>query len=171
MFDRRRQTWIEAESKCVAKERQAMADIAPEMVWLADEAAGGWEGLAPKWPIRRPEPESLDGFLGGRQLRLRVEYSQAHPMVQPTLIPLDPEPPIERRVDHSWHVNGDGSLCLLQTAYQWTGRDTAADLVAKASGWFIEYLLLERGAVTAMTENGLHADDALDALIVEWAKK
>ena len=168
MSERERQTWLEAEPERVEAERLEMARLAPEMAWLDDESAGGWEGIAPKWPFGRAEPDGLDNLLAGRRLRLRVEYSQAYPMVEPTLIPLDPEPPIERRVLHSWHVKGDGSLCLLQTATDWTGRDTAADLVVKASGWFIEYLLFDCGAVTTMTEDGLFADDSLDKLIEEW---
>jgi hypothetical protein len=90
-------------------------------------------------------------------------------MVEPKLFPLDPDPPRDRRIVHSWHLNGDGSLCLLQTADAWTGRETAADLVAKASGWFIEYLLRERGAIEAMTERGIHSDDSLDGKIEELA--
>jgi hypothetical protein len=171
MRDRARQTWIEAEPKRAAREREAMAEVAPEMAWLDGEPAGGWQGLAPKWPINRPEPLGLDNFLGGQRLRVHVEYSQGYPMVAPTLIPLDPEPPVERRIVHAWHVNGDGSLCLLQTADQWTGRETAAELVAKASGWFIGYLLFDRGAITTMTECGLHVDTSLDELINEWARK
>jgi hypothetical protein len=163
-----RQSWVEAEPERVAREREAMAILAPKMAWL-DERAGGWEGFAPQWPITRPEPKSgLKKLLAGRQLRLRVGYSQGYPMVEPTLIPLEPDVPIERRVLHSWHVKGDGSLCLLQTAHEWTGRETAAELVVKASGWFIEYLLFEAGAIKGMTESGLHVDDSLDSVIAEW---
>lgn len=170
MVECERQSWLDAEPERVVLEREAMAGLAPEMAWLDDEPAGGWVGLAPKWPFGRPEPSGLDNLLGGRQLKLRVEYSQAYPMVEPTLIPLDPVPPIHRRVLHSWHVKGDGSLCLLQTAAEWTGRDTAADLVVKASGWFIEYLLFDADAVTTMTENGLFADNLLDQLIEDWGR-
>jgi len=76
-----------------------------------------------------------------------------------------PEPPVERRTVHDWHLNGDGSLCLLRTVDLWNGRETAADLVVKASGWFIEYMLMERGLIEAMTENGIHSNKSLDALI------
>jgi hypothetical protein len=167
MHERPRQTWLEAELERAARERKVMARLAPDMEWL-DEPAGGWEGLAPIWPIVRQEPAGLQRLLQGRRLRLRVEYSQGYPMVEPKLIPLEPDVPIERRILHSWHVKGDGSLCLLQTASQWTGRDTAADLVAKASGWFIEYLLFDACAITTMTESGLHADKSLDPLLAEW---
>jgi hypothetical protein len=159
-----RQTWLDAEPEHERREREEMATVAPDMVWV-EENAGGWEGTAPEWPFARPRPQGLDRLLAGRRLRVRVEYSQAFPMVEPKLTPLDPDPPPERRVLHSWHLMGDGSLCLLQTADLWTGRETAADLVAKASGWFIEYLLMERGAIERMTESGIHSDDSLDAVI------
>lgn len=164
-----RQNWLVAEPERVRREKEEMARVAPEMEWLADEPAGGWEGLSPVWPFERPAPRGLDALLAGQRLRLRVVYSQGYPMVEPKLLPLDPDPPRDRRILHSWHLNGDGSLCLLQTADAWTGRDTAADLVAKASGWFIEYLLMERGSIEAMTESGIHSDDSLDSKIEELA--
>jgi hypothetical protein len=145
-----------------------MARVAPEMEWLDDDdAAGGWEGVVPAWPFERAAPAGLDELLGERRLRVRVRYLQAFPSVEPRLEPVDPEPPIERRILDSWHLNGDGTLCLLRTADLWTGRETAADLVAKASGWFIEYLLMERGAIKHMTECGINDDDSLDKLITE----
>jgi hypothetical protein len=164
-----RESWIEAEPARAEKERAAMASVAPELTWIEDEAAGGWEGLVPVWPFDRPRPEGLDELLEGRRLRVRVRYSQAFPSVEPKLEPLDPEPPVVRRTVHDWHLNGDGTLCLLRTADLWTGRETAADLVVKASGWFIEYLLMESGAIESMTESGIHSDDSLDKVIAESA--
>ena len=167
MADWPRQSWLEAEPERARRERDEMKRVAPEMAWLDDDPAGGWEGLAPIWPFERSTPTGLDTLLEGRRLRVRVFYSQGFPMVQPLLLPLDPDPPRDRRIVHSWHLNGDGSLCLLQTAYAWDGRETAADLVAKASGWFIEYLLRECEAIEAMTENGISVDTSLDQLIEE----
>jgi hypothetical protein len=163
------ESWLDAEPERVSREREEMARVAPEMSWLEGDPAGGWEGLAPSWPFERQPPRGLDELLNGRRLRLRVLYSQGYPMVEPKLFPLDPDPPRDRRIVHSWHLNGDGSLCLLLTADAWTGRETAADLVAKASGWFIEYLLRERGAISEMTESGIHSDDSLDNKIEELA--
>jgi len=160
-----RQTWIEAEPKRADRERAAMASLAPDMEWSEVSPAGGWEGYAPLWPIARAKPRKLKGLVEGRRLRLCVLYSQGFPMAQPVLFPLDPEPPVERRTVHDWHLNGDGSLCLLRTVDLWNGRETAADLVVKASGWFIEYMLMERGLIEAMTENGIHSNKSLDALI------
>lgn len=167
MADWARQSWLEAEPERVRREREQMERVAPEMQWDEDDPSGGWEGLAPAWPFDQAAPARLDVLLEGRQLRLRVTYSQGYPMVEPKVFPLDPDPPRDRRVVHTWHLNGDGSLCLLQSADSWTGSETAADLVAKASGWFIEYLLRERGAIEAMTESGIHSDDSLDSTIEE----
>jgi hypothetical protein len=164
MADWPRQSWLEAEPTRARREREEMERVAPEMVWF-NAAAGGWEGLAPLWPFPRPEPHGLDALLEGGRLRLGVQYSEGFPMAEPKLYPLEPDPPLDRRVLHSWHLMGDGSLCLLQTADLWTGRDTAADLVVKASGWFIEYRLMERGLIERMTESGIYSDVTLDSLI------
>jgi hypothetical protein len=149
----------------MAREQATMAEIAPGMTWLPDLPAGGWEGLAPVWPAPRSTPDGLERLLAGRRLKVGVYYTQAFPSVEPRLVPLDPEPPVERRILHSWHLNGDGSLCLLRTADLWTGRETAADLVLKASGWFIEYLLMERDAIDSMSENGIYEDNSRDEII------
>lgn len=169
MNDWPRESWLQAEPERVAEEHEAMGAFAPEMTWL-DTPAGGWEGRAPVWPFERPQPSGLTRFLEGRQLRLRVEYGQAFPSVEPRLVPLDPDPPLERRVLESWHLMGDGSLCLLRSADLWTGRETAADLVVKASGWFIEYLLMEREAIEHMTVDGIYGDDSFDELLRELAQ-
>lgn len=160
-----RQSWMAAESERLQRERDTMHAVAPDMTWLDDAPAGGWEGFVPQWPLPRPAPDGLDDLLAGRRLLLRVTYKQAFPAIEPILTPIDPEPDISRRVDHDWHINGDGSLCLLRDADLWTGRETAADLVVKAAGWFVEFLLLEQGAIPAMTENGIHTDDSVDQVI------
>lgn len=70
-----------------------------------------------------------------------------------------------------WHVMGDGSLCLLRNAGEWTGRDLAAELVVKAAGWHLEYLLLEAGAIDAMTVKGIAESDELDHLFTESTRQ
>jgi hypothetical protein len=148
-----------------------MAASAPGMVWCAELALRsrsvvGWEGEAPPWGGERSEPDGLDAFLGARRLKLRVYYPEAFPMVPAEIVPLDPRPPMEVRGFQQWHVNPDGSLCNVQSAYDWRpGRDTAAELVLKASGWFIEYLLLSEGRIDRMTERGIGVDTSLDDLI------
>jgi hypothetical protein len=155
--------WTAAEPSRFAAELQAVAAAAPDLAW--DEGAGAWIGEAPEWPFSRPRPAGLEEFLGGRRLLLRVEYSQAFPMVAPRVVPLRPEPDPMVRTQHDWHVNGDGSLCLLQRASDWEGIGTAAELVVKASAWFLEYLLMEAGRIEHMSEAGLVNDDSLDHLL------
>jgi hypothetical protein len=157
--------WFDAEPARLAAELAAMAAVAPELVWSGASPGGGWEGLAPVWPFPRPRPPRLDAFLAGRRLHLRVACSQAHPMAAPKLWPLDPEPGIAQRTVHDWHVNGDGTLCLLQTAAAWTGAEMAAELVVKATGWFLEFLLMQAGVIQAMTTGGIANSDELDELL------
>jgi hypothetical protein len=157
-----RQSWLEAEPARAAREQSAMSAVAPELEWIDD--GGGWEGLAPIWPFERPPPEELDAFLAGRRLRIRVEYLEGFPMAAPRIVPIDPEPDPRVRTQHDWHVNGDGTVCLFQSASDWTGRDTAADLVVKSAGWFLEYVLLEAGLIDRMTTNGIVSDPVHDHL-------
>jgi hypothetical protein len=163
--DWKRVSWLAAEPGQLVREKNAMTRVAPELVWVDDDPAGGWEGVVPPWPFARPQPEQLEEFLAGRRLRIRIEYSQAHPMVEPVVRPIEPEPDPMYRTQHQWHVNGDGSLCLLQEAQDWSPTDTAADLVVKAAGWFLEYLLMEQGRLGAMTTNGIATDNSLDVLL------
>lgn len=164
-----RRSWVEAEPSRVSAEQEAMAIIAPEMIWDDASPGGGWDGLAPVWPFDRAKPPSLDAFLAGRRLHLSVTYPEAFPAVEPWLRPLDPAPPLTARADHRWHVNGDGTLCLTRSAADWTGMEQAAELVRKAAGWFLEYLLMTAGIVERMTERGLVAGDSRDVLLVAAA--
>jgi len=125
----------------------------------------GWEGLAPAWGAERGEPTGVKGLLAGRRLRLRVIYPEAFPMVPVDLYPVKPEVPVGRRTLHRWHINGDGSLCMMQAAEDWQPGDTSADLVCKASGWFIEYLLVDGGEMDAMTTRGIYVSQDIDALL------
>ena len=90
-------------------------------------------------------------------------------MVPPRVYVLDPEPTIEQRTQHIWHVAPGGSLCLLQTEGDWTPQTTPVDLLLKAAGWRIEYALMTAGAIDAMTANGIVNDESRDALIAEAA--
>jgi hypothetical protein len=162
--------WFEAEPSRLEREREEMAACAPNLRWIewsADLSAGGFEGDAPAWPFDREQPEpGLTRLLDGRRLSVRVQYLESFPAVEPKVWPLlDPPPDPLYRTQAAWHVNGDGSLCLLQTADMWTGRETAAGLVVKASGWFIEYLLMEANAVERMTLSGINSDTSLDEMI------
>lgn len=152
-----------------------MAARAPQMVWQ-DEIVGpdgktrtGWEGFAPTWGGDRSRPPGVDGLLAGRKLRLKVIYREAFPTVPPTLVPVDPDPPMERRTQHYWHINPNGSLCLFRRADDWKQTDTAAALVCKASGWFIEYLLVEAGEMDGMTVSGVYSSTGIDPILKRFA--
>jgi hypothetical protein len=165
-----RQSWIEAEPGLLDREQSEMAKYAPEMSWREDleyrmRPVVGWVGNAPIWGAERAKPAGVDELLAGQQLELAVFYREGFPMAPPALSPLVPDVPIARRTLHRWHVNGDGTLCLMQRADDWAPTDTAADLVLKASGWFIEYLLVEGGHREAMTERGIFEDTAVDEVL------
>jgi hypothetical protein len=159
-------SWMEAHPRVLEREREAVYRVAPDFEWIDIGSTGGWEGPVPAWLINRPAPRpGLDNLLELKRLKVRILYQEAHPAVAPLVYPLDPLPPREHRLSHDWHLNGDGSLCLLGSATHWRASDTAAELVIKASGWFIEYRLKERGLVQAMSERGLYVSDAHDGLI------
>lgn len=171
MNSRPRISWVRAEAARVKAEREAMADHCPDMQWHdalewpRGRIGSGWEGLAPTWGGQRPQPAGVDELLDGRRLRLRVLYPEGFPMVPPDLYPLDPDVPIGHRTQNRWHVNGDGSLCTVQGAEDWQPEHTAADLVRKASCWYIEYLLVDGDDLDAMTERGIYSDESVDALL------
>lgn len=166
-------SWTVAEPGLVDREREAMAEHAPDMVWRDDlrwrnRPMVGWEGRAPAWVGDRDQPPGVEELLDGRRLELRVFYPEAFPAVPAILEPVHPEVPLERRTLNQWHVNGDGSLCLMQAADDWDLTDTAADLVRKASGWFIEYLLADAEKIDRMTQQGVLIDTSLDATLAEY---
>jgi len=168
-------SWWEAEPDVAAREKDAMARHAPDMQWAEDlvwrggRRTVGWRGKAPSWGADRPKPLGVDELLAERRLDLLVVYPEAFPVIPASLFSLDPDPPMNRRTLHRWHINGDGSLCLMQSAEDWHLTDTAADLVRKASGWFIEYLLVEAGKLEAMTESGIFEATIADSVIGEYA--
>lgn len=157
-----RLSWLEAEPRRVALERETMPGIAPELRWLED---GGWEGVMPVWPFYRPEPPGLGAFLDGRRFHVRIQYLESFPMTAPVFWPVDPNPPLSVRSMAMWHVLPDGSLCLFQKMYDWDPTWTAAHLVPKAAGWFLEYLLLSADRIESMTEAGIWNDGGLDHLL------
>jgi hypothetical protein len=152
LTDPERIDWRVAEPRLLAREKQEMAARAPDLLWVEGLPGGSWQGLAPPWPSDEPALDGIEDLLRGRRLLVRVAYTQGFPMAPPDLFPLDPVPDVELRTRHSWHLNGDGSLCLLFSAADWPG--TAADLVDKASGWFVEYLALQAGLIDRMSEQG-----------------
>jgi hypothetical protein len=138
-----------------------MEKVARDMNWTGV----GWFGVAPIWPFARERPAALDAFVASRRLTLEIGYLESFPMVPPRFMPIDPEPDLKVRTMHAWHVNGDGSLCMFQNSTDWDPWCTAADLIPKASGWFIEYLLLIDGRIEQMTVSGIARDNSLDDLL------
>jgi hypothetical protein len=161
-------TWWQCEPRRFARDQAEIRDRFPDLVWRS-EGAGGWWGRLPRWPFVRQEPPDLVKVVGEEGLEVAVCYGHAYPMVPPAIFPLDPEPGLDARTDHRWHVMGDGSLCLFQDDATWTGRDSVAELLLKAAGWRVEFELLRRGAIDAMTLNGIVQDSQFDHLFAELA--
>lgn len=161
--------WWEAHPRRLAMEQETMAEVGPELVWteaLPGSTGGGWVGMCPVWPFARPRPPELDAFLASRRFTIQVRLSPAHPVVAPTVYPVDPEPDIRVRTRQAWHVLGDGGLCLLRETLDWTGAEPVAELVRKAAAWFLEFLLMTDGLIDEMTRDGIVHDDSLDHLFV-----
>lgn len=160
-------TWWRAEPGRLAQDQQELAACFPDLSWCEPAAAvrgaGGWRGQLPLWPFTRPSPPGLESLEGG--LHLELVYPQAYPLVAPRIYPLHPEPALMARTDHRWHLNGDGSLCLLQDTLGWRIEDSVTDLLLKAAAWRIEYALMHAELLEAMTESGIVSDTALDTMI------
>lgn len=162
MSNRPRLSWLEDDPARLDRELAAIPEVATNLRWDGQR----WAGHAPLWPFGRPLPEGLLLFVGDRRLQLEISYLESFPMLAPRFVPVDPEPDISVRTLHDWHVNGDGSICLFQDFTSWDPLVTAAELVPKAAGWFLEYLLLSSGRIEAMTVSGIVNDDRLDHLMV-----
>lgn len=163
MAEWRRLSWMEDDPARLERELAAMPVVAPDLVWNGR----AWTGHPPLWPFERPSPDGLTAFVKDRRLTVEVTYYESFPMVAPRFMPIDPEPDIAVRTRHEWHVNGDGSLCLFQNFTDWDPYSTAADLMPKASGWFLEYLLLASGRIDAMSGAGIVNDGQHDHLLCD----
>lgn len=160
------QTWWEAEPDLLEQELTAINSMFPSLEWV-DDGPGHLIGPIPAWPFLREAPENLDTLLGSAPFEIRVQYSHAFPAAPPAVFPLAPKPPIQLRSFTNFHVLGDGSLCLLRDAAQWANSSLTSDLILKAAAWRLEYALLERGAIQAMTQNGIVVNGELDQLLVQ----
>jgi len=141
---------------------QEFPDLAP----IEGNAGLGWEGALSLWPFTRPTPAQFRPGVAG--LGLKLVYLESYPMSMPLLIPLDPEPQFVERTQHRWHVNGDGSLCLVQEQRTWTGKENIRDLLLKAAGWRLEYDLVRVGVYPSMSESGIVTDDSRDEAIAAY---
>lgn len=161
--------WTECEPARLRRDQDEVRAFAPllEFQVPADDGLphGGWVGVLPRWPFARPQPKALDELLGDEELQVCVSYSAAHPMVAPTIYPLDPKPSIWEQTQSAWHVAPGGSLCLLQSDGAWQPDASLTELLAKASGWRIEYGLMKAGVINKMSVNGIVSDPSHDHLI------
>lgn len=159
-----RRRWTEALPGRLRWELSEMKRVAPELLW--DEGSASWNGLLPTWPFEREAPESLAGFLNGNRFRVEIQPLPAHPAVPPRIWPIEPNPGPWHWTDAAWHTLGDGSLCVVQEHYTWTGGEPCAALIPTAAGWFLEYLLMEGGVIEAMTVHGIETSCELDHLFI-----
>ena len=157
--------WWECEPRRLRRDQEEIPACFPHLVF-SSEGAGGWQGTLPRWPFDRPEPACLTDWIGESGLQLRMEYGQAYPMVAPRIFALDPVPEPREWTQHRWHVNGDGSLCLLRDDV-WTGRESVVDLLLKAAGWRVEYALMKHQMIEQMTGCGIVTDDRFDHFLAQ----
>ncbi|WP_218221834.1 hypothetical protein [Nesterenkonia sp. Act20] len=163
--------WTEHEPLRLKRDQKEVRAFAPLLEYQSPSEDGlphgGWVGELPRWPFDRPQPERLDELLGPRELKVLIAYSAAHPMVPPLIYPIYPEPSVWEETQSAWHVAPGGSLCLLQSDGGWQPEASLTELLAKASGWRIEYALMKAEVIDRMSVNGLVSDPAHDHLIKE----
>ncbi|MBM7497342.1 hypothetical protein [Oerskovia paurometabola] len=152
--------------------QQDLADVHALAPGLAFELPPGvnaphqglWTGELPLWPFEREQPDGLTELLA-HGLRVNVLCSAAHPVVPPTILPIDPSPLLSERSMNVWHVAPRGQLCLMQSSGSWRPSDRVSDLLLKACGWHVEYALMKAGVVEAMSERGIVEDESRDLLV------
>lgn len=155
-------TWWEDDPARLEQEISDVQGIAPLLTWTA-EGAGRFEGPLPLWPFPRQAPECISDLLD--PFVVRVEYSHAFPAAPPHVLPLVPQPVPTIRGFTQFHVLPNGRLCLLRDADQWYPWTRTSELLLKASGWAVEFALLEAHAITQMSESGIVEDSSYDDLI------
>lgn len=170
-------SWPDAEPEILKRDLVDISTFAPDLAYQPPEMVRGqvvhhgrWVGRLPVWPFDRPRPERLEEFVP-EGASVVMSYSAAHPVVPPRITVIDPQPELEERTQHRWHVAPGGSLCLLQTGGDWTPETSLVELLLKAAGWRIEYALMKAGVVESMTTNGIVSDPTRDHLIAEAAAR
>jgi hypothetical protein len=165
--------WMDWDPARLGRDTTEVRQFAPDLEWvLTDEDGlfpyGGWSGALPLWPFDRAQPEGLVELVQ-MPLQVLVIYSSAHPVVSPTIYPIDPEPQISEISDTIWHVAPGQSLCLFQSEGYWVPEASVRELLLKACGWRIEYALMHAGIVDRMSERGIVTDASFDHLITRAA--
>lgn len=167
--------WTECEPDRLARDQDEICAFAPLLDYQSPAEDGlphgGWIGELPRWPFERPRPEALDELLGDGELTVLVVYSAAHPMVPPVIYSVDPEPSIWEQTQSAWHVAPGGALCLLQSDAGWQPEASVTELLAKASGWRVEYALMKAGVIDRMSINGIVSDPSYDYLIAQAVRQ
>lgn len=166
--------WTDAEPDLLTRDQTDIPAFAPDLTFVAPAVDtdgtvlhyGFWAGRLPMWPFERDQPDGLDA-LGSEGVQVVMTYPSAYPMVPPTIRVTDPEPLLQERGYHDWHVAPGGALCLLQTENDWTPTTSPTELLLKAAGWRLEYALMKAGLVTAMTVSGIVSDPSRDHLFSE----
>jgi hypothetical protein len=155
-------TWWEDDPARLTQEIADVQEVAPMLSWTAD-GAGFFEGPLTLWPFSRPAPTNLSHLLD--PFVVRVEYGHAFPAAPPQVMPLLPQPVPTIRGFTDFHVLPSGRLCLLRDADQWYPWSKTSELLLKASGWAVEFALLEAGAIPKLSVSGIVSDTSHDATI------
>ncbi len=164
----RARTWWHDQPARLQRDLDDLAASGMDLAWSATDS-GLLTGRLPIWPFARPAPAGLKELFDGQGLAVEVTFGHGYPMVCPGVRPVDPSPPLARWTQHKWHVNGNGTLCLLQSADAWDPLTPLSDVLRKSASWRVEYALLEAGVIDTMTLRGIVDNDELDHLVAEAA--
>lgn len=160
----RARPWWQDQPARLKRDLDDLVEAGIDLTW-EPTSSGLLTGQLPMWPLDRPAPASLEALLAGQGLTVEVVFGHAYPMVCPTVTPVAPAPPVDRWTQHRWHVNGDGTLCLLQSARAWDPQTLLSDVLRKSAAWRVEYALLEAGLIETMSTSGIVQDDSYDHLV------
>jgi ubiquitin-protein ligase len=166
----RARSWWQDEPGRLERDLDDLAAAGFDLTW-SPVGSGRLDGRLTAWPLDRAVPDGLDELLPTGGLLVQVEFGHGYPMVCPRVYAEDPKPPLERCTQHRWHVNGDGSLCLLQSADAWDPATRLSDVLRKAAAWRVEYALVETGVVEAMSLSGIVSNPERDHLVRDAADK
>jgi hypothetical protein len=104
----------------------------------------------------------------GEEVCRSVVYGHAYPMVAPAIFP-STGTTAQRAHGPAVARHGRWQSVPAQDDAAWTGRESIVELLLKAAGWRVEFELMRRGVIGAMTINGIVEDSQLDHLVGEVA--